>query len=468
MRFRAGKGLRAIIAIAFALIFVMPLGAIGPASATNAYAPGAFSLSITFSTFDRVLTIANRVIDNGWYNGPTNQFVQAPNGDYLLFVREGTSHVGDNGSLKLYRSVNNALDFTMNATLRNITNRDVRVTASGVTETGRIFVFDSIYDPLNETWPTLVEYQYSDDDGAVWSGAINMSLPAVDGFTPNENDSYGGNIWGTMQNLGGGRIGLAGFFGNGTYVQERFIYSDDDGIIWHHVAMSSPTGPAPNFRSETTIIYLGDSRIVAIAREDATAGPDMFTSTDNGLTWAFRGYLPFTLPGGTMSDLALIVDNHGDPWILAHFTKGADHWYTVAYGDDCMNLGTTAWPSLVDITGYDPGDVWGGFPVTVFDADTGKGFTTTVFETGGHANVLMFNLTASVTIKGLIHLPANVHPYISLILIMFGFIVAMPVIGFVLMVKEKGVSHKEFIDMVISVVVYAVLMSVLIILLGPS
>jgi hypothetical protein len=94
----------------------------------------------------------------------------------------------------------------------------------------------------------------------------------------------------------------------------------------------------------------------------------------------------------------MISDTVEEPWALALFYQASSWWYSIAYGDDLMNLGTTAWSSPTNITGYDPGDIWGGFPVTLFHADTGKGFVMTTFETGGHANVLMFNLTASVTL----------------------------------------------------------------------
>jgi hypothetical protein len=364
----------------------------------RAYSNESVLVNISFSTYDRFFTIANRIIDNGWYNGPVNSMVQAANGDYLAFVREGTSHVGDNGSLKLYRSVNNAIDFSMVATLRNISDRDIRNPASGITDTGRIFVFYAIYDPLNTTWPNPVEYQYSDNNGNTWSGPITMSLPTVNGFTPSLTDPYGGGSYGILRTIADGRIGISAFFGNGAYVQVRFIYSDDDGATWHHVAMGYPTGPSPNFWSETELLYLGNSRLVALARMDAESGPQMFTSSDNGLTWVARGALPFSLPGSTMSSLAMISDTVGEPWVLAILYQASSWWYSTAYGDDLMNLGTTAWSDLTSITGYDPGDVWGGFPVTLFHADTGNGFVMTTFETGGHANVLMFNLTASVTL----------------------------------------------------------------------
>jgi len=449
MKSRTGKGLSIVVALAFMIPTSFFLNVTPNISAVSNSTDYSYTSSITFTSYDRILTDENRIIDNGWYNGPLDSMVQAVNGDYLAFIREGTSHVGDNGSLKLYRSVNNAIDFSMNATLRNITHRDVRNYASGITDTGRIFVFYSIYDPLNNTWPTPIEYQYSDNNGTTWAGPITMSLPTVDGFVPND-----GSPFGNLRILATGRIGFSAYLGNGTYVQVRFIYSDDNGATWHHIAMGSPTGPSPNFRTETEIVYLGNGRLVALAREDNTAGPDMFTSTDNGLTWTFHGYLPFGLPGSTMTSLSIISDSVGIAWALAIFSQhdSDSWWYSIAYGDDLMSSGIAAWEVPIITT-----DLSGGYPVTIFHADTGIGFIMTeTNETDAIEFVSIWNLTASITRATY---PTSISSLVSVTFTMFaiGIIVGVIAEGTNSLRKMEMRTTEKMVKSLLNMVIYIVI-----------
>jgi hypothetical protein len=68
--------------------------------------------------------------------------------------------------------------------------------------------------------------------------------------------------------------------------------------------------------------------------------------------------------------------------------------------------------------------------------------------------------------EGSLHLPSDVHPYITLILAFVALAIAMPVVGLAIQSKDKQVSKKDVVDTVIFVVIGCVLMGVLIRLLG--
>lgn len=451
--------IRASLSIGLALVMSFSFLASVPAvSANQTVVPSdgySYDASITITTFDRVLTIANRIIDNTWYNGPMDSMVKASNGDYLGFIREGTSHAapGDYGAMKLYRSTNDAFDWSYNATLMNVSTRDVRNYASGITDTGRVFVFFSIYDTDNGTWPNPLEYKYSDDDGATWSANATMIMPTLAGFVPTNTSLYGAGTFGGLRTIGGGKIGLCYFAGNNTnYTQTRFAYSADDGVSWNHSVMGSITGPYPATRSETDFAYLGDNKLVALSREDNAPGPDMFTSVDNGVTWTFWGPLPFLLAGSTSASMSIVIDDLGERWVLAIFYQGSSFHYSIAYGPDLPSAGLSAWSTPLDTS-----DIWGAFPVTIFDPIAGSGFIMSEYETGASdLNVLMFNLTAEITRSTY---TARITSLLQIIGIMFaiGIVVGVIAEGTKSLRKEKMPTTQEMVKSVLNMVIYIVI-----------
>ena len=404
-----------------------------------------YSAEVTISKFDRLL-YENRIIDNGWYNGPTDVMTQAPNGDYLGFVREGIAHVGDNGSLKLYRSTDDAITWTLNATLRNITDKDTRNYACGVTDHGRIFVFYSTYDATNDSWPSPIEYMYSDNNATTWSANTSLTIPTLSGLVP-----VGASAWGMLRILGDGRVGVTYYAWNATNAtQNRFAYSDNNGATWSHIVIGATVA---NFgRTETDFIYLGNSRIVALARMEAIAGPEMFRSTDNGLTWTADGALPQGLTAGTGAYMSLITDDVGASWVFSFFNQGATTHYMIANGDDLMNHGVSAWPSLVDAP-----IISSGFPFTLIDQGTGIGIVMGEIEASSSEEfVLIWNLTAELTKS---RYPTSISPMITVIAIMFaiGIVVGVIAEGTKSLRKEKLPTTQEMVKSVLNMVIYIVI-----------
>ncbi len=360
----------------------------------RAYSNASLSVDIDITRYDDRLIYQNRIIYvGGVYLGPVDVMTKCANGDYLGFIRFAFSHVGTAGDLELYRSVDNAITWEDEGCLKSVVNMDTRNYACGVSSTGRVFIFYSVYDYTNGTWPTMIEYRYSDDNGTTWSVPVNMSIPTLDSLVP-----LSGCTWGYLRVYGDSRIGFFYFVDNETtfalnLTQTRFCYSDDDGVNWHHVIMGANT-PDPNVRTETDSVYLGDNQIVALSRMEAGAGPEMFTSSNNGLTWAAKGVVTTVLPPGQGAYMSVFKDVCGEYWVLVFLYQGIAIHYSVAYGDDLMSLGVSAWSAVVDTS-----IISGGFPFTLIDPDTGVGFIMTEIEESPTVEfVLIWNLTASVSL----------------------------------------------------------------------
>ena len=449
MRIGLTKSLTVMIASAFIFMSAFISISIPPVAAdsTTVQSGGySYSTDVTITKYDRLI-YENRIIDNGWYNGPANVMIQAPNGDYLGFIREGSSHVGDNGSLKLYRSTDDAITWSVTATLRNLTDRDTRNYACGVTDHGRIFVFYSTYDSTNDSWPSPIEYRYSDNNGTTWSANISLTIPTLSGLIP-----VGASAWGMLRILGDGRVGVTYYAWNATNAtQNRFAYSDDNGATWSHVVIGATI--ANYGRTETDFIYLGNDRIVALARMEALPGPQMFRSTDNGLTWVADGALPQGLTAGTGAYMGLITDKLGASWVLAFFYQEVTTHWMVANGDDLMNLGVSAWPDLVDAT-----VISGGFPFSLIQTgDVNTGIVMTEIEASSSEEfVLIWNLTAELTKA---RYPTSISPMITLVFTMFaiGIVVGVVAEGTNSLRKQKMRTTEQMVKSLLSMVVYIII-----------
>jgi len=306
---------------------------------------------------------AQTIFPNTGYH-VANAMTKAPNGDYLAFVRFGTSHVspGDYAVMKLYRSTDQGVNWFFDSTLIDIPNRDVRNYAAGTTSTGRVFVFTAVLDIDTWTWGAdCMKYLYSDDSGHTWSSLATFTQPTIGGMTFNGSSPYG-----NAQTIGNNRFGVAYYGGNVTHGQCRFAYSDDNGMTWTHVALGSIT-TMPTLVSETAFTYLGNSRVLAMARVDGEYGYEMFTSINNGATWTDRGR---ALTGNFETPPMLLsqINANGEVWaLLLSFTNYLT--YSPSSANDIIANGTTSWASDVLVAG---GDIYGRYATSIFESFKGE------------------------------------------------------------------------------------------------
>ena len=321
------------------------------------------------------------------YLGPANRMLKIQNGDYLSFIREGTSHVGagDYAVMSLYRSTNEGTSWTFEKELQNQTGKDVRNYACGMTHTGRIFIFYVVLNPDTMTWNPIVEYMYSDNNGSTWSSNITMNIPVIDGVTITEGSPYG-----NMVIMNNNRIGFS-YYGWGNYeCQSRFAYSDDNGITWYHTLIGT-THPTSYLQSETDIIYLGNNNLIALSRVNTVGydGEAMFTSINNGITWTERGLLPEQLNYAFPPTLTMIEDNLNNPMVLAISSYGYIY-YSIAYPDDLMNFGIDAWSPIISL-GY-----YGSYASIIWDNIANTAYMN-LYTGANHVELLTITFTFDVT-----------------------------------------------------------------------
>jgi hypothetical protein len=384
-RFRTIGRIGIAVAIALMFMFTGSFSIIGHVSAS--YPIGPIQASVTFGT-------PETVINTTTFNGPANSMTQTSGGEYLGFVREGLSHVNktDYGVMKLYNSADGHT-WTFNDTIVAISNRDIRNYAAGTTQTGRIIVFFNVYDVDNSTWGnTSLRYIYSDDDGDSWSAIQILPLPTIDGFTPTDGTAHG-----EVKVMGGNRVGMTIYAGNGSGTHLRLVYSDDDGATWQQTDISDYY-PLPNIIAEGDIAYVGDNRLVVMARIDNLAFSPMFTSIDNGATWTWRGNISNGGTGARPATLSSFTDLVGQVWVLAIFMYGGTD-YTYGYADSLITRGIDGWAGLIHHDSP-PGMTSMMYATTVFDS-SGNGLillndqiTLGIPSLDGLSNVVVCDITA--------------------------------------------------------------------------
>ena len=286
------------------------------------------------------------IIEGGSYwLGPANTGIQASDGTYLAFIRNGTSHVaiGDYANMDFYTSID-ALTWTYDSTLLNISGRDVRNYATVVTDTGRVIVFFSQYDVDNQSGANDepyhdLHYIYSDDNGTTWSASIDVVCPTIDGLIAVGATPY------DAKNFDAGRIGVTYDAGNTTHSQRRFAYSDDDGSTWHHVAIGPVTVIAVSWYTETAIEYIGNQEAISIARHEGESDYAMFTTTDNGETWDDRGLYTQSF-GPKPPTMFTYMDVTGEPIVVLLFIYYLGY-YAMGIANSLMTFGASAWSGAI-------------------------------------------------------------------------------------------------------------------------
>ena len=422
------------------------------------------ALNISFSSYSTILT-------NGKYNGPTNTMVKAPNGDYLAFIREADTHmgIGDYGLLKMHRSTDGGATFSFDQTLMGVSNQDVRNPLSGVSATGRIFLFAWVYDcdhPANATDPSHgpFDYMYSDDSGSTWSSPAAFTTGTVDGFN-GTNISSG---YGKLEIFQNNRIGFSYFAltDNSTvFSQTRFAYSDNNGANWSCVNITAVMPYPTQIYTETDLAYIGNGQIIAVTRIDTAAYVHMFTSVDNGLTWSDRGQMAPMFSGICRGPtLTTIEDNAGGIWVLGLFVYN-NYFYSIAYGPDLMADGANAWPTPEQ---YAPGGTETGWNVAgtcIMDQETGVGkfLSSQYVPAAGTAYVSMQNISITITLSRaqlneILYGPQT-GGLVNLIALMFtiGIVVGVVAEGTKLLRKQRLPTTQEMVKSVLNMVIYIVI-----------
>lgn len=167
---------------------------------------------------------------------------------------------------------------------------------AGYGDDSRLHVITDTQEDLGPGLPHKLQYLYSDDDGAIFTGPIDITsaIPA-DGLL----------TWRAYCRIieNAGRLMMVYYKiaeeGDITSSARYLLYSDDNGANWASILIQ--TQGAGQFRNESAIIALSSTVLLVVSRDEGTNEWYQSMSTDNGATWINQGALSFgealTRPG---------------------------------------------------------------------------------------------------------------------------------------------------------------------------
>lgn len=332
---------------------------------------------------DLATEVAATTIANGRYNAFALYDVLA-DGTHITIYRDGTSHVGDEGVLKMRTSTDEGGSWSSATTIASEGGVDLRNVAGGITPTGRIVVFYGRYDYTGAAWLNQ-GYIYSDDQGATWTSYATVSHGSDTSFSP-----YGPLIEAGADTL------LATWYGDdGTNFRSRVIASTDDGATWGTaVVIASSTSV---HYSETTIAYLGGSYVIAILRTDNGSTFSQAISSDNGASWSVTGTVSFDT-WSTPSPGWLNVYTLGDGVhrVVCYYANRTDLKLRAVYATAAglIGSGVSAWGNRTDLATLTHAD--SGYPASQhpLGAPVGVGWYYHRGATTGIADIKFFRAQA--------------------------------------------------------------------------
>lgn len=123
--------------------------------------------------------------------------------------------------------------------------------------------------------------RYSDNHGATWSSAVDITMGVKD-FANWNTQSFGP---GSGIQASGGRLIIPSsrWTAPVNTWNDYAVYSDDHGVTWQRGALVSPA----NLSNENTVVELADGRIMMDARANTNSNANRlnYYSTDGGSTW---------------------------------------------------------------------------------------------------------------------------------------------------------------------------------------
>ncbi len=182
-----------------------------------------------------------------------------------------------------------------------------------------------------------IQVYKSTDNGATWT-----LLSTVSAFAYTWTDAYGNIIEPTIN---GTPILLMPAYagGSGPFTESLLLQSTDGGVTWTIRSIIAAHTSSFDF-SETSVIQVSGSNLLAITREDKNSPPgeigDLYseTSSDGGLTWTspslqFDGTSPSLINSPVSGILLLTTHRINDPYfgVLARRTTNGGSTWGAAY-----------------------------------------------------------------------------------------------------------------------------------------
>lgn len=228
-----------------------------------------------------------------------------------------------------------------------------------------------------------------------------------------------------------------------------------------------PTPDIDMTMTQTFGIWSSPNEIKASASLVSALGTMAEVSFDLQQNATFFGYIHDLLTNHNTNGIRFIQGQNGDDH------NNLPNWFERVESASTARIAFINWlgtgMTITSVlTGLSPSTTFQIFTdgMLVKDRNTDSTGSISISEsTGGHSS--HYVLITNPHLGSLI-LPTSLHGFTSLILVMFGLMVATAVVGFTVKAKNKGITQKETIELAIYVIVCLVMMGILIGLLGHS
>lgn len=198
----------------------------------------------------------------------------------FIFYRSGAQSEQSDGEIYQRYSDDFGNTWTDEALVYGEAGKNTTNIAGGVTPTGRVVLFFSTYSPSPPAASLVFDgifYIYSDDDGVTWSAKSTLNTGAETIYS----------AYGKMETLQNGTLAQSWYSQAVGDFNVRIVYSTDNGITWGNQV----TLPISSTETETDILAIRDSSMIAISRKDGVPNFHLCYSPNYGVTWEEIGEL---------------------------------------------------------------------------------------------------------------------------------------------------------------------------------
>lgn len=325
------------------------------------------------------------LVTDGLYNNcPTIE--QTIKNTVVVFFGQDVSHEGtDNGVVKMIKSYDEGKTYTEPKIIVQEAGYDVRGIGSGVSASGRVFLF---YSRRQDNLTVSQGFIYSDDDCVTWSEFAMIETAGLPDCVP----------YGRMVNIGNGRL-MKGFYGNdGTNFSQYVVFSDNDGKNWGAPVLVLTS--TVNSYTETDFVYIPGGIIIGIVRRDGGHFLTQVVSLNNGAGWTNQGAVSFGIGGHVSPYLTSYKEVDGELYLVCFFADRFVNTLNAIVGkaSDVIS-GVSGWNVSTLTTLYTSGILDFGYPAAI-NPKQGKKHLVVFYDgvDDDTSNIRVTNFTANAVL----------------------------------------------------------------------